>query len=324
VLLVVMGARELLFSGRGAANALGMLGAGVLITHGVRAVVLRSRWLELSWWRFFPRLLAASAATGVVLGATFLGLTLWAFPGARVNGGMVTVTLFNSSALALLWLLLYAGVHHVRIYEGARTAHLRTELAAQSAQLQLLRAQLNPHFLFNALNSIRALIQEEPARAQDAVTQLSGILRHSLAAERTDTVPLHVEMDAVRDYLRLEELRLEERLRTTIDLDDRTLEMPIPSMLVQTLVENAIKHGISLRPSGGFLTVASRFEGGDLRLEVMNSGRIVETGAGTRLGLANARARLALLFGEDAELTLENRDTDCVVAAVRVPPRRFA
>jgi LytS/YehU family sensor histidine kinase len=199
------------------------------------------------------------------------------------------------------------------------------ELLAQTTQLQLLRAQLNPHFLFNALNSIRALIQENPARAQEAVTQLSGILRHALAAERTDTVPLLVEIEAVRDYLRLEEIRLEERLRTVIALDENTLDRPVPSMLVQTLVENAIKHGISQRPGGGDLAVRAQLDGGGcLCLEVVNSGRIAEAGAGTRLGLANARARRNLLFGAEATGTLANRDADSVVAAVRVPARRPA
>jgi LytS/YehU family sensor histidine kinase len=306
------------------AGYLGTMSAGILITHGLRAVVLWRGWLDLSWWRIFPRLLGAGAVTGALLGSTLVAITFWAFPAGTVNRGLVFVYLVNSSALILLWLLLYVGVHSFRNYESARTAHLQMELVAQTTQLQLLRAQLNPHFLFNALNSIRALIQEDPHRAQDAVTQLSGILRHALAAERADTVPLHVEMDAVRDYLRLEEIRLEERLRTAIDLDARTLDLPIPSMLVQTLVENAIKHGISRRPGGGDLAVRSRLDDGGLRLEVVNSGRIADPATGTRVGLANARARLALLFGEEATVALENRDDDSVVATVCVPSRRLA
>jgi two-component system, LytTR family, sensor kinase len=298
---------------------------GLIASHGLRAVLLARGWLSLSWWRLFLRMFGASIAVGVVMAAVMMRVNRWVFTDLPpVTPTMMAVFAINLSILMLLWQLLYVGAHYVRRYEGARTAQLRTEVAAQAAQLQLMRAQLNPHFLFNALNSIRALIKENPERAQDAVTQLSGLLRHSLSSERTDTVPLRVEMDAVRDYLRLEQIRFEERLEMAIDLDERTLDLPVPSMLVQTLVENAIKHGISLLPAGGTLTVTSRHEGNLLRIAVVNSGQLQAGSGGTRVGLANARARLTLLFGEGASLDLGNRDPESVAAEVRIPLRRAA
>jgi LytS/YehU family sensor histidine kinase len=129
-------------------------------------------------------------------------------------------------------------------------------------------------------------------------------------------------MEAVSDYLRLEQIRLEERLDSTIDLDERTLDLPVPTMLIQTLVENAIKHGIALRPQGGVLTVTSRLWPDHLRLEVVNSGQLVDHAGSTRVGLTNSRARLTLLFGRSASLDLKNRDAESVVAQVLVPVPR--
>src|SRR5690606_9276799 len=127
-------------------------------------------------------------------------------------------------------------------YRAAEVERWRLQAAVKDAELAALRAQVNPHFLFNSLNSIRALIVEDPARAQQVVTQLAALLRYTLQAGATSTVPLEAELHAVRTYLALESIRLEERLRYTIDVDDAVRQAPVPPMLVQTLVENGIKH----------------------------------------------------------------------------------
>ena len=131
----------------------------------------------------------------------------------------------------------------------------------QAAELRLLKSQLNPHFLFNALNGLRSLIADEPARARDAVTQLARTLRYTLASGDEDLVSLERELEMVEDYLALESLRLAERLRVERDIapDARTARMP--AMLLQTLVENAIKHGIAALKQGGTLRIEAQSRG---------------------------------------------------------------
>src|SRR5207248_7957088 len=145
-----------------------------------------------------------------------------------------------------------------------------------------------------------ALIDEEPARAREAVTQLANLLRYSLQSGQLETVPFEDELRIVNDYLALEQVRHEERLRVRLDVDPATLTLPIPPMLLQTLVENAVKYGISTRPEGGEIAIVARLEAGALRLRVSNPAELgvaPATGvSSTGVGLRNAAERLRLLF----------------------------
>src|SRR5664279_5217869 len=122
---------------------------------------------------------------------------------------------------------------------------LNLEKTVKELELNTIKSHINPHFIFNSLNSIRALVDENPSRARKAVTELANILRSSMQVEKLETVPLQQEMEIVKDYLALEQMRFEERLRIEMNIDDNTLNLPVPLMMLQTLVENAIKHGIS-------------------------------------------------------------------------------
>jgi LytS/YehU family sensor histidine kinase len=196
---------------------------------------------------------------------------------------------------------------------------LRLEVAAKEAQLRSLVAQINPHFFFNCLNGLRALITEDPARAQQMVTDLSSLLRYALQSGKTQTVPLRTELETVRTYLELQRLRLEERLAVEIEAAPESLAVPVPTMLVQLLVENGVTHGIEARPQGGRIQVASWVEGPALRVRVINSGRLGGQSPSTRLGLENARERLALLYGGAATLRLDDGEDESVVAELTLP-----
>ena len=142
--------------------------------------------------------------------------------------------------------------------------------ALQAAELRLLKAQLNPHFLFNALNGLRSLIADEPGRARDSVTQLARMLRYTLASGDEDLVSLERELEMVDDYLALESLRLAERLQVERDIAPAARTARFPSMLLQTLVENAIKHGIATLKQGGTLRIEAHVVDKDLVLRVVN------------------------------------------------------
>ena len=231
------------------------------------------------------------------------------------------------------WLCVYFFRHLFDRFNRSEIERLRLAASVKEAELRALKSQVNPHFIFNSLNSLRALIDENPPRARQAVTQLANLLRYSLQSGQLETVPFEDELRVVNDYLALEQVRHEERLRLRFDIAPETLALPVPPMLLQTLVENAVKYGIATRPEGGEIAIVARRENGVLKLQVTNPGALPEpvavtaamapartaTSASTGVGLKNAANRLRLLFGERATLHLRALDPDCVVAEARIP-----
>jgi len=164
--------------------------------------------------------------------------------------------------------------HFVEKNRKDQVDKLTLEKTVKELELKTIKSHINPHFIFNSLNSIRALVDENPERARTAITELSNILRSSMQVEKMETVPLHKELDIVKDYLALEQMRFEERLKIELNIDEDTLNQPVAPMMLQTLVENAIKHGISKHINGGFVKVISIFKKDNHELIVQNSGQL--------------------------------------------------
>lgn len=206
-----------------------------------------------------------------------------------------------------------------------RTRQLEEERArklASEARLSSLESRIHPHFLFNTLNSISALIRDDPARAERTVERLAALLRYSLDTGRRPLVPLGQELRVVRDYLELEQTRFGDRLRFAIDAPAELGDLDVPPMAVQLLVENSIKHAVSASRQGGEIRVSARLESGSLLLEVSDDGpgfdlRAVKEGH----GLENLQERLAALFDGEARLQLAHREGRMVVS-VAVPQKR--
>ena len=187
-------------------------------------------------------------------------------------------------------------------------------------ELQTIKAHINPHFIFNSLNSIRALVDENPQRARKAVTELSNILRSSLQSEKMETVTLEKELNIVKDYLALENMRFEDRLKIEYQIDEDTLDQPVPPMMLQTLVENAIKHGISKQISGGVVKVISDFKGDYHELAVQNTGLLNGYRIGSEgFGLSSTSNRLSLLYGDKAIFEIKQITPAMVEAKVLIP-----
>jgi LytS/YehU family sensor histidine kinase len=187
-------------------------------------------------------------------------------------------------------------------------------------ELQTIKAHINPHFIFNSLNSIRALVDENPERARNAVTELSNILRSSLQAEKMETVTLEKELNIVKDYLALENMRFEDRLKVVYEIDEDTLDQPVPPMMLQTLVENAIKHGISKRIDGGLVKVISDFKNNYHELVVQNTGFLNGYKNGDEgFGLSSTTNRLGLLYGDKARFEIKQMTPSLVEAKVSIP-----
>ncbi|MGH7719268.1 MAG: sensor histidine kinase [Gemmatimonadaceae bacterium] len=291
---------------------------GLLLTDQLRRYVRRNGWLRLPLRRLAPRIVGASVviAAAMVLGVTpFLLLIIP--PGEQA--GSIASIFASHTTIVLGWALIYFGLHYLCGVRTAEAEKLRLELAMRDTELSALRAQLNPHFLFNSLNSLRALITEDPARAQEAITGLAALLRYTLQLSRARTTTLEREIEATRHYLELEALRFEARLDYRIDIEPRALEHPVPPMLVQTLVENAIKHGIAELPEGGAVRVEARKPASDLYVRVTNTGTLPGGRDARGIGLENSLERLRLIFGDRVKLDLAASAPGEVTCSVVVP-----
>ena len=296
--------------------------AGLLSTHALRARIKRGGWSELPYARMLPRLAAGALASGVALAAALYGCLLaenqTSWNELRQRTAVVGTTAFFSSFLVVVWVAVYLGVHAVQRRRAVELDALRTKVAVREAKLRSLQQQLNPHFLFNCLNSLRSLIDEDQGRAREMVTRLAELLRASLRQDECITIPLEDELATIDAYLDLESVRLEERLRLRREIDPGVLSALVPPMLLQGLVENAIKHGIAPLPAGGELVLRLARRGDRLHIEVENSGTLSTTQR-TGIGLANARERLRLLYGAQAAISLESPAPDLIRATVDLP-----
>lgn len=221
--------------------------------------------------------------------------------------------------LTSLWLLLYMVWHFVEKYRNDQVDRLTLENTVKELEVKTIKSHINPHFIFNSLNSIRALVDENPERARKAITELSNILRSSLQVEKMETVPLHKELDIVKDYLALEQMRFEERLKVELKIDENTLEQPVPPMMLQTLVENAIKHGISKNINGGFVRICSDFKDNNHELIVQNSGQLNGKVNDNGFGIKSTQDRLRFLYHGKARFEIKNVNGNMVESKVIMP-----
>jgi signal transduction histidine kinase len=198
----------------------------------------------------------------------------------------------------------------------ARAAELQAQLAA--ARLDALRMQLNPHFLFNTLHAVSALVERDPSGVRKMIARLSELLRHTIEARGADEVPLRDELEFLQRYIEIMEIRFQGRLTVTVNADDRSLEALVPNLILQPIVENALEHGASRASGRGEVTIDAKVDGDDLVVTVQDNGPgLASTGEG--VGLSNTKARLDQLYGDPASLTLTTSSSGGVLATLRVP-----
>ena len=312
-------------------------GVGLAISHWLRDFARRHNWAALSIPKLAIHIVVAAFIAGTPLGIMTQMLDISALQDAGPElkeyapalGAGMTLTIqtllqiTNWAVLYMIWLAIYFTAVGLREYRTVRLKQSELARALQLAELRLLKSQLNPHFLFNALNTVRSLIADRPARAQEAVTRLANTLRYTLSSRQDELVTFAQELDIVTDYLELESMRFEDRLRIERHVPADAASVYIPVMLLQTLVENAIKHGIAELPSGGLLRISAVLENDMLNVEIENPrppAPIPATGEG--VGLRNARNRLRLLFGARATLDLDLSNPTVATARLRVPQQR--
>ncbi|MGB5486079.1 MAG: histidine kinase [Lysobacterales bacterium] len=231
----------------------------------------------------------------------------------------------SNYTIILTWSALYFAIKSYRVFQEVRESALKSAAMAHEAQLKMLRYQLNPHFLFNTLNSISTLVLEQNTElANRMVTKLSSFLRYSLDNDPMQKITLEQELQALQLYLDIEKVRFEERLSLEVDIEEAAKSALIPSLLLQPLVENAIKYGIARAEGGGHLTISARVFAGDLLMEVSDDGpgcELVNNNIpdAKGVGLRNTRERLAAIYGAEHSIKLSQTDPHGLTICIRIP-----
>ena len=232
---------------------------------------------------------------------------------------------FGSIITILTWSALYFAIKSYRIFQEVRESALKSAAMAHEAQLKMLRYQLNPHFLFNTLNAISTLVLERNTElANRMVTKLSSFLRYSLDNDPMQKITLEQELQALQLYLDIEKVRFEERLTLDVNIEEIAKGALIPSLLLQPLIENAIKYGIARAEGGGHLKISAKVFAGDLLLEVSDDGPGCELvnnhiPDAKGVGLRNTRERLAAIYGSEHSIKLSHTDPHGLTICIRIP-----
>ncbi len=296
-----------------------MLLGGILISHLYRAVVIRLKILDLRIPFQLILIVLFSFIKGVLFFLMILALSK-AFGLILVDLSVVKVSEFvmNFSVVFCLWNVIYFGFQYFQNYKRAEISSLRYLAASRESELNSLKAQLNPHFIFNCMNSIRALIDENPVNAKAAVTRLSNILRTTLLLDKSKEISLKDEIALVRDYLDLEKIRYEERLKYEFNISPDTESSRIPPFIIQSQVENAIKHGISKLPGIGLVKIDVYKRDHELQIKVSNTGTLSSDQPLTGVGFKNSAHRLDLLYGPKATIGIRE-EKDFVIVEINIP-----
>ncbi len=221
-------------------------------------------------------------------------------------------------AYYLVWLFVVLTLKLVHHINTIKVKQLQLEANLKESQLNTLKGQINPHFMFNSLNNIRGLMLEDVSKARNMLTNLSETLRYSLTKSDVNSISLEDELEMVENYVAISKIQFEERLKFETHIDADSLDRQIPPMIIQMLVENALKHGISNLKNGGKVSLSTLIKDSQLQIEVTNSGKLQKSESTTQLGLKNIKKRLELLYGQDATFTLEEKDNQ-VFATIKMP-----
>lgn len=304
------------------------IAVSILISHSIRYLIVRNDLVgkplvNLIFWTLGLSLLGAIILEFFQFGLTEYVIIVDFIEGAEEATGQgidwanFSFAVFRSVLLFLLWTGFYLAFIFIENARKQEILKLQLNASAKEIELKNLRAQLNPHFLFNSLNSIRALVGLDPEQAKSAITRLSTLLRHSINLGKQTLVSLEDEIELVKNYLELEKIRFEERLQIDYKISEESLSCQFPPLMLQTIVENSIKHGISKSIDGGKICLESTVSGKVLLLKVTNPGRLNMSLAENGVGIANTNKRLEILFGEAGAFDIRQEGPN-VVATIKI------
>ena len=301
---------------------------GIGVTHAYRQLVHKRSWTQLNLSQLFRVILPATIITGIIYAVLIIVKNYCArllfnihfeptlFVAFQRNFLIVAAT---GVRLMAIWILAFHLYHYAMMQIRIAQENARLQVAAKEAQLNNLSAQLNPHFFFNSLNSIKALVASDPECARRAIDLLSELLRNSLYQRDGVLIPLNEEIALVNDYLELEKIRFEDRLCYQIDIDKKLENRPVLPLSIHTLVENAIKHGIAKSVNGGSVKIEVKETDSVLKITVQNPGTLKNEEATNGVGLKNLQRRLTLQYGDRTSLNLTQLPGEIVSAVLSIP-----
>jgi LytS/YehU family sensor histidine kinase len=244
-------------------------------------------------------------------------------PQTPLSWSMVAARAFEGAIILIAWSSLYFGIKHYGTVEEQRNKLLTSEATAREAQLQALRYQLQPHFLFNTLNAISSLVvSKQPERATEMIAKLAALLRNTLSVPEAHVVSLQEELAVTEEYLSIEQVRFGPRLAVSLTVSPQAAEAQVPRFLLQPIVENAIRHGIARCPHGGEVSITAFVTEGQLRIDIENDRSedpLQSADLGNGLGLANTRTRLEKLYGGQGSVRAAIGDNNRFLVSIQFP-----
>ncbi|WPO79210.1 sensor histidine kinase [Flavobacterium sp. KACC 22761] len=303
---------------------------GITLTHLYRNFAIKKGWHKLNLKKLIPRIIVSVLilslfyTIAIVIKLYLVRLLILKSMTLSFSAFFKSVQLqifITGTRLMSVWLLAYHLYHYSRLELETVKENARLSLLVKEAQLQNLSTQLNPHFFFNSLNNIKYLIIENPNLARRAIDLLSELLRNSLNNNFVRFISVNDEISLVKDYLELEKMRFEARLTTNIEINSAVSEQLILPLSIQSLVENAIKHGIEKRKAGGFINVKIERENNFIKISVQNSGKLDFDSKNSGIGLTNLKKRLQLQYNGNASFEIKETENETVLATILIPSK---
>lgn len=293
----------------------------ILITSLLRFIIIRLGILQKRLTGQILFLFISAIIVSLLITLWYQAIEVWLkVPSKSVHKEpLLFLAWFANFAIILIWNLLYFAYHYVVKSNKEILDKARLESVVKELELKTIKAHINPHFIFNALNSIRYLVDENPRQARYAITELSKLLRSSMHAENISTTRLSSEIEIVQSYLELEKIRFEERLEVRWSIAPAANDFQVPPMMLQTLVENCIKHGISHQIEGGIIEISTTVQDDMLHLRIENTGKLLLQTKNDSFGIKSTKNRLQLLFGDQAIFAIHQSDHNTVVVDIKIP-----
>ena len=286
----------------------------VIASHFLRFLALKFKWMDKSIWQIiiYSLLSAVIVSTCFEMAQEFYNIYVvkrnYYLTEQPYSGAQFSINVFISFLVFSLWFGIYYAYLFIEKSRRQEIKNLQYEASRNEIELKNLRAQINPHFLFNALNSIKALVEIDKNESKDAITKLSKLLRNSIQLTKNKLISIEKELDVVTTYLDIEKIRFEDHFSIKMDIDTNCYLYKIPPLTIQTVVENAIKHGLSQSIDGGELIVYIGMKANKIIVKVSNTGHINKQIPGLGTGIKNTRKRLEIIYGDEAYFDLYEKN----------------
>lgn len=297
---------------------------GFWLTHLMRLVIQKLQILRLTLKKQIIALTVLSLVFSFLIGISIVAIETTIRIQSENLGyfSFLNVSVrfaFSYFHFVLIWNLLYFTYHYVQKTREQDIEQAKLESILKELEITTLKAHINPQFLFNSLNSIRSLVADDPPRARSAITMLSNILRTSIQVDKAEKTLFEKELSIIKDYIALEQIRFADQLFVTYDIEEDTLDQPVPAMIIPPLVENAIKHSIDEEKKQGYIEIYSHYKEDLHYFGIISSGKASSYQEQEATVLNEIRKRLYMLYGNKAILSVEDKDHDMIKVSVSLP-----